>query len=157
MKDKPGRFIAKPQLQIAALPWRRADKLEILLVTSRETRRWVLPKGWPMKGRKAYAAAAREALEEAGIVGNIAKEPLGAFHYVKRLKNGSTRMCRVDVYPFEVTLERPTWLEKSQRTRRWFSLEDPVAAVDEPELRAMVQAFGMNASGQANSASKDEL
>src|SRR3954470_23354950 len=78
------------QIQYAALPYRRrADgAMEILLVTSRETKRWVIPKGWPIKGRRPHVAAAREALEEAGLVGRVDKEPIGTYRYNKRLKNG---------------------------------------------------------------------
>ena len=66
----------EPKLQFAVLPWRRAARLEIMLVSSRETGRWVLPKGWPMKGIKPHKTAAREALEEAGILGKVAKTSL---------------------------------------------------------------------------------
>ena len=63
----------EPKLQFAVLPWRRVERIEIMLVSSRETGRWVLPKGWPMKGIKPHNSAAREALEEAGILGKVAK------------------------------------------------------------------------------------
>lgn len=69
----------EPKLQFAVLPWRRAAKLEIMLVSSRETGRWVLPKGWPIKGIKPHETAAQEALEEAGILGKVAKTPLGDY------------------------------------------------------------------------------
>src|ERR1700761_2252507 len=75
--------------QYAALPWRHrhGEELEILLATSRETRRWVIPKGWPMKNRKPHAAAAQEAFEEAGVSGRVMKRSIGRYNYVKRLKN----------------------------------------------------------------------
>jgi len=87
-----------PKLQFAVLPWRRTDRLEIMLVSSRETVRWVLPKGWPMKGLKPHKTAAREALEEAGILGKVAKTSLGDYSYAKRLEDGSVQMCRVEVF-----------------------------------------------------------
>ncbi len=76
-------------MQYAALPYRVRDGLELLLITSRETGRWVIPKGWPMKGKTAHAAAAREALEEAGLKGKIGKQSLGDYSYGKRLSNGA--------------------------------------------------------------------
>jgi 8-oxo-dGTP pyrophosphatase MutT (NUDIX family) len=85
-----------PALQYAALPMRRVNgRLEVMLITSRETRRWVVPKGWPMEGLSAAEAAAREAYEEAGVEGTVATSPLGHYHYDKRLKNGGRRRCRV--------------------------------------------------------------
>ena len=112
-----------------------------MLVSSRETRRWVVPKGWPMKGLKPYAAAQREALEEAGIVGDISKTPIGAYHYDKRKKNGSVQTCAVDVFPLRVKVERKTWREKHERVRKWFSAAEAAAAVDEPELRDIILDF----------------
>lgn len=134
---------ARPGLQYAALPYRPGDDgVEILLVTSRETQRWVIPKGWPMKGRKPHAAAAREALEEAGVVGKISRIPLGAYHYIKRLANGAPLACTVDVYPLEVARQRKRWREQGQRIGHWFSIEDAARAVDEPELQDMIARFG---------------
>jgi 8-oxo-dGTP pyrophosphatase MutT (NUDIX family) len=130
-----------PALQFGALPFRRGEGLEILLVTSRETRRWVIPKGWPMKGKKPPAAAAREALEEAGVTGRIGKSALGAYPYLKRLKNGAPAPCQVRVFPLQVLREHETWPEMTQRERRWFSPEAAAAAVDEPELAEMILEF----------------
>jgi 8-oxo-dGTP pyrophosphatase MutT (NUDIX family) len=76
--------------QFAALPWRISERgtREVMLLTSRETHRWVIPKGWPMKKRKPAEAASQEAYEEAGLVGRIVgKRPVGSFHYAKRLGN----------------------------------------------------------------------
>ncbi|MBL7405872.1 NUDIX domain-containing protein, partial [Escherichia coli] len=79
----------EPRRQVGALPFRhgRDGKTKILLVTSRESRRWVIPKGWPMKGRKPFEAAAREAYEEAGLRGAVGKRPIGLYLYQKRLRN----------------------------------------------------------------------
>ena len=138
---------SEPGLQYAALPWRRGlDGLEILLVTSRETLRWVIPKGWPMKGRKPHATAATEALEEAGVVGRIGKSSVGDYHYVKRLKNGAPRLCRVEVFPLKVEHQRKRWQEQGQRIVHWFPVMDAAALVDEPELRQMIEAFGLAAA-----------
>jgi 8-oxo-dGTP pyrophosphatase MutT (NUDIX family) len=131
-----------PGLQFAALPWRKVgDGLEVLLVTSRESGRWVIPKGWPMKGRKAHLAAAREALEVAGVTGRIAKKPAGSFGYVKRLKNGAPLECRVQVFPLKVERQRKSWPERHEREARWFPAAEAAEAVEEPELRALIAAF----------------
>jgi 8-oxo-dGTP pyrophosphatase MutT (NUDIX family) len=137
---------AKPRRQqVAALPWRAPAQgdggLEILLVSSRETRRWVIPKGWPMKGKTDPQAAVQEAYEEAGVDGRIAAAPVGGYRYLKRLKSGTARLVWVDVYPLEVTGEHPTWPEKDQRTLRWMSPVEAALAVQEPELRDLIARF----------------
>lgn len=147
MKTGRKRFSGE-KAQVAALPWRRVAGIEILLVTSRESRRWVIPKGWPMKGLLACAAAAREALEEAGVVGRIGKTPIGAYHYEKRMKNGAVLVCRVDVFPLEVVAERKSWREKAERTRRWFPLEEAADLVEESELSEIVRNFAVRARGR---------
>lgn len=128
--------------QIGALPFQRGDDGEtaVLLVTSRESRRWVIPKGWPMKGRKPYEAAAREAYEEAGLVGQIGKRPLGFYLYEKRLKNRGSVLCQVKVFPLEVRKQLSRWPEQHQRELRWFSPADAAEAVNEPGLAAIIRA-----------------
>jgi 8-oxo-dGTP pyrophosphatase MutT (NUDIX family) len=144
-KAKPGakkrRMDTAPGRQYAALPFRYLDGLEIMLISSRETRRWVIPKGWPMKGRKPHVAAAREARQEAGLVGLIAKRSVGSYQYVKMLKNGAPLQCTVDVFPMMVQRQRARWREQHQRVARWFTPEEAAAAVDEPELQALIEDF----------------
>ena len=132
----------EPAIQYAALPWRSGETLEVMLITSRETRRWVIPKGWPMKGRKSHATAALEALQEAGLLGKIENAPLGSYHYKKRLKNGAALLCRVDVYPLRVVRQRKNWPERRQRTTRWFPCGKAARLVDEPELTRLIKGFG---------------
>jgi len=128
--------------QYAALPWRDSKSgVEILLITSRETRRWVIPKGWPMITLAAHDAAAQEAWEEAGVRGEIAPAPIGAFRYRKRMKSGSAQRCRVDVYPLAVATEAKDWPERRQRQRRWAPALEAARMVEEPELRAIIEAF----------------
>ena len=142
LNDEPSVHSEQPNHQIAALPWRHGKKgLEILLVSSRETKRWVIPKGWPMKNKKPYAAAAQEAKEEAGLLGKIIKEPIGHFHYVKNLRDGTAVLCRVDVFPLQVQKQRKSWPERDQRITRWFPLEEAASLVREPELSALMRAF----------------
>ena len=129
--------------QVAALPWRRSETgaVEVLLITSRETRRWVIPKGWPKSGEPAPVSAAREALEEAGIVGAIAAAPLGAYGYGKRLKSGELQPVEVEVYALQVVEERKTWPEVDQREKLWIAPGEAAGLVDEPELKALIAAF----------------
>jgi 8-oxo-dGTP pyrophosphatase MutT (NUDIX family) len=112
-----------------------------MLVSSRETGRWVIPKGWPMKGRKPHAAAALEAFEEAGITGTISKSLVGTFNYNKRLSDGEVITCTVEVYPMMVEIERADWPESEQRTRQWFSLTAAAEAVEEDTLKTLISKF----------------
>ncbi|MBG1232818.1 NUDIX hydrolase [Aestuariivirga litoralis] len=129
-----------PEKQVAALPYRREGKvLEVLLITSRETRRWVIPKGWPMKGKKDWNAAAIEAFEEAGIKGEVGRKSIGIYHYVKRRSSGDLD-CEVVVYPFEVEKVLDEWPEKNERRRKWFAAARAAELVDEEGLQAIIGA-----------------
>src|ERR1700730_1862686 len=134
------------RIQYAALPFRRRDnfKTEVMLVTSRGTGRWIIPKGWPMKRKAPYAAAAREALEEAGVVGQIGKEPIGSFSHKKLLKEGQVVVCEVQVFPLEVTRQRKTWPEKGKREVQWFSRAEAARTVQEPVLGKMIRDLHKN-------------
>jgi 8-oxo-dGTP pyrophosphatase MutT (NUDIX family) len=134
---------ADPAQQFAALPLRwLGGRLQVLLITSRETRRWVIPKGWPMADLAPPDCAAREAFEEAGVEGNASTTPLGHYHYEKRLKNGGYRRCRVEVFALDVTRELDDWPEAGQRGRRWFDLAGAALAVEEAELAALIHRLG---------------
>lgn len=126
-------------MQVGALPLRRtaSGSWEILLVTTRTTKRWTVPKGWPIKKLKAHDAAAREAREEAGVVGQVKKKPVGRYLYWKRLE-AEFRLCKVRLYPLRVTEQLDTWPEEAQRLRHWFSLEDASDLVEEPGLRKVL-------------------
>ncbi|GEO14364.1 NUDIX hydrolase [Microvirga aerophila] len=124
--------------QVAALPFRIKDgRIEVLLVTSRETKRWLIPKGWPMKGKKPHKAAAQEAVEEAGVKGEIKPKPLGHYDYWKR-RAAHFDLCRVDVYPLEVSKQLSSWREKGQRDARWFDVEEAAHQVLEPALAQLI-------------------
>ena len=131
----------EPGRQFAALPYRDRHGLEILLLTSRDTRRWVIPKGWPMKGLPPHGAAACEAIEEAGVVGRVSKKPIGKFDYIKRLTNGAPLQCSVDVFPLKVAKQLTHWPEQKERTAHWFAPDEACELVDEPELRSLILAF----------------
>lgn len=128
-------------VQFAALPWRlRKDAVKVLLVTSRETRRLVLPKGWPMKGRKPHRVAEREAREEAGVVGRIGRTSIGSYTYWKRMRD-SFVLCHVDVFPLEVKNLEDDWQERHERERLWLTPADAAEAVDEPGLAHLLHAI----------------
>jgi 8-oxo-dGTP pyrophosphatase MutT (NUDIX family) len=129
--------------QVAALPVRcRAPHAPaVLLITSRETRRWVIPKGWPMPGRTDAEAAACEAYEEAGLRGRIDPEPVGHYTYLKRLARRSVPVS-VDVYLMHVDDQAGNWPEAAERHRRWLAPQAAAALVQEPELSALLSAAG---------------
>jgi len=138
--DQPATL---PATQYAALPWRRLPdgSVSVLLITSRETRRWVIPKGWPMQDRTPGQAAAQEAYEEAGVVGGAADEPLGLYLYDKRLRNGTVQAVEVQVFPVEVLVERLAFPEQGQREKLWTSPAEAAERVDEPDLKALIRRF----------------
>ncbi len=128
--------------QYAALPWRHSGSgREVLLISSRETGRWVIPKGWPIRGLSPSQTAAREAFEEAGLGGQVSKKPIGKFEYGKRLQNGSVVPCKVEVYALEQMIQHPEWPEQGQRTLKWFSVPEAANAVQEPELKDIIRKF----------------
>lgn len=129
-------------VQYAALPWRlKNDELQVLLVTSRQSRRWILPKGWPMDGLKPAQVAAREAEEEAGVTGVMDKTAIGRYRYMKMLRDGVELPCRVEVFALKVTDESPDWDEMDARARRWCSVADAAGAVVEPQLKLVIRQF----------------
>lgn len=134
---------SKLQVQYGAIPYRRrADgTIDVLLVTSRETRRWIIPKGWPIPGLTAHEAAAREAFEEAGLVGRIVDQPVGSYRYAKRRADGSSVDCLVEVFPFEVHQQIESWPEQDERQTRWFSCDAAADAVQESELSDLIRAI----------------
>lgn len=138
---KPDDKAREPQF--AALPYRLNDrgKIEVLLISSRDTGRWIIPKGWPIEGRTGPETAEIEAYEEAGIRGKAGTEPLGTYDYIKREQNKSNRPCRVTVFAFHVLEDLSEWPEKSQRRQRWFPPGKAASKVDEPELAAIIRAF----------------
>jgi 8-oxo-dGTP pyrophosphatase MutT (NUDIX family) len=121
--------------QFAALPVSEGDgETIVLLVTSRDTRRWVLPKGWAEKGLTGPQLAAKEAFEEAGIVGEVAAKSVGSYTYMKLLPKGRSADCKVDVFPMYVDRLLDDWPERNERERQWFTLPQAAMAVDDGEL-----------------------
>ncbi|MBL4646550.1 MAG: NUDIX hydrolase [Hyphomicrobiales bacterium] len=128
------------QTQMAALPVTIDQKgdLRILMITSRDTGRWVLPKGWPMKGKNLRRAAEQEAMEEAGVIGEVSKKPIGVYHYTKRMEKGDDIPCEVILFPLKVKKLLRSWPERDERKRKWFSPKGAAKRVDEEDLRAIL-------------------
>lgn len=148
------RALAEANISSADLPFRTqvgalCYKVEdgghmVLLITSRGTGRWVIPKGWPMKKLKPHEAAAIEAQQEAGIRGKIRRKAVGRYTYLKRLEDGRDVPCVVDLFPLEVSGMDDDFKEKGQRAAKWFSAAEAARLVQEPELRSILINFGQS-------------
>lgn len=132
--------MAKEPKQVAALPVRLNAKgqLEVLLVTTRQSRRWVIPKGWRSTRLSDADAAAREALEEAGVTGRLLKKPVGSYSYFKREDDGF-RPIKVTVYVLKVREQQKRWKEVDERKRRWLSISRAAELVQEPALATVIK------------------
>jgi 8-oxo-dGTP pyrophosphatase MutT (NUDIX family) len=123
-------------VQAAVIPYRIVDgRAQVALITSAKGRRWILPKGWVAPGEHAWQAAAREAEEEAGLIGEVDRRPIGWYKKAKR-----RRVCRVEVFLLHVTRELARWDEDGVRDRRWMSIEE-AGAVLIPEAAALLSAL----------------
>jgi 8-oxo-dGTP pyrophosphatase MutT (NUDIX family) len=136
--------------QIAALPlkWEDDGSVRVLMVTSRDTGRWVMPKGWEMNGKKPWRAAEIEALEEAGAEGHIGEECIGTYRYPKILDDGRVIPCEVRVYPMVVEKLLRDWKERKQRTRKWFTPKAAAKRVDEQELADLLMSLNRKPAKQ---------
>ena len=128
--------------QFGALCYRITDeKIQVLLITSRRTQRWILPKGWPENGMTPGESAANEAMEEAGVTGKINERPLGVYYYEKTLKNGENYPCIVTIYALKVKKKWVDYQEKPERRRKWFSQKGAAKRVLEPGLAILIKSF----------------
>ena len=144
--------------QYGALCYRVKKKrptVEVLVITSRDTGRWVIPKGWPMDGKSASAAAAREAWEEAGVKGTIGAEPVGSYHYMKGLPHGLKVDCRVRVFPLAVDDVCKNFPEKGERRAEWVDCAEAASRVQEPGLKTLILAFEQKMSAGNAATTKD--
>jgi 8-oxo-dGTP pyrophosphatase MutT (NUDIX family) len=131
-----------PRVQYGALPWRIRDgTLEVMLLTSRDTGRWVIPKGWPHDALSSAQSAAREAYEEAGVRGPVTSDPVGSYDYEKVRDGGGAVDCVVYVHALEVSEQLADWPERHERETEWFSREAAAEAVAEPDLRNLILSF----------------
>lgn len=151
MKQDPfsriGRYVRpvfrRPEfVQAAALCLREGRRgREVLMVTSLNSGRWILPKGWPMKGRTLGGAALQEAWEEAGVVGTVEDVPVGFYTYEKQRRGGFSLSCRVEVFRVHVSDLLRDWPERNKRQRRWLPVELAAEKVDEPDLKALLSSL----------------
>ncbi|WP_347879828.1 NUDIX hydrolase [Tianweitania aestuarii] len=152
MKEKRAKALVKKGKtirQVAVLPYRKRDgDLQVLLLTSRQTKRFVIPKGWPMKGLSDWEAAVVEAKQEAGLVGKVDDKPYGSYSYWKRLKTIFIPVT-VTVYGLRVTQELAEFREKDQRERAWVTPQQARMLVDEPHLISLIALFEEQLAGQA--------
>ncbi len=148
--------IMKAQKQVGALCVSRPDEgpLKVLLVTSRDTGRWIIPKGWPMKRLKDHRAAALEALEEAGVSGRISRKPWGSYRYVRADAGKAPQYLDVTVFLMSVERQRKRWPEAKERRRFWFSVESAARRVAEPELRRLIRRVAQNPKSIASNKAK---
>lgn len=131
----------RPRQQYGVVPYRLAEAgVEVLLVTTRETRRWMVPKGWPIKKLGPLGTGLREAYEEAGVIGDGGPF-VGEFPYPKVLRSGQVQRCVVDLFAMKVTDEKTEWPEQDERERRWFAPEEAAQAVQEEHLRMILLDF----------------
>jgi 8-oxo-dGTP pyrophosphatase MutT (NUDIX family) len=129
------------RVQYAALPYRRRsdDRTQVMLVTARESGRWVIPKGWPKKKKTPADTAACEALEEAGVVGKVGRSSIGSYSIKKRLKSGAVVSCVVRVFPLKVKRQQKSWPERGERDIQWFSRAKAAKIVRERALADIIR------------------
>ena len=128
--------------QFGALCYRITDgKIRVLLITSRRTKRWILPKGWPENGMTPGESAANEAMEEAGVTGKLNERPLGVYYYNKKVDDGENYPCIVTIYALKVKNTWTDYQEKSERRRKWFSRKGAAKRVLEPDLALLIKSF----------------
>lgn len=128
--------------QFAALCYRiKKGKVQILLITSRTRKRWIVPKGWPMDGKTPAASAETEAWEEAGVIGKREEQCLGVYTYAKALDEPEDLFCLAMLYPLRVKSLSKKYPERAQRRRRWMSRKQAAARVAEPELKRLIRDF----------------
>lgn len=159
MKRSPSSAFAPsldaPRSQYGAICWRKAEAgLDVLLITSRETGRWIIPKGWPIKGTSAAASAAREAWEEAGVEGKLSETCLGVFSYQKIMPQDQSISCTVAIYGLRVEKLSRRYPEQRQRRRKWFAAREAAGLVAEPELSALLLALNHDAQDAGAVAAK---
>jgi 8-oxo-dGTP pyrophosphatase MutT (NUDIX family) len=132
-----------PRQQYAALCYRvkKSGEAEVLVATSRDTGRWVIPKGWPMDGKKSHQVAEQEAFEEVGVKGKAEKAAFGVYHYDKKLDNGLKVLVRVQVHILKVEDTLKNFKEKGARQIEWVSCTEAAERVNEPELKMLIRQF----------------
>lgn len=132
----------EPLKQCAALPYVEIDgRLHVLLVTTRGRGRWTIPKGWPKRSKDDPDLAAKEAFEEAGVAGEIGREPIGSYLYTKRLHWFSWVRCEVAVYPLRVDRQFIKWPEMASRKLLWVEPDRAAKLVRDRQLAALLSTL----------------
>ncbi|MDF3853319.1 NUDIX hydrolase [Paracoccus sp. P2] len=139
-RERLARLIGRrpPDMQVAALCLNEASG-DVLLVTSRGTGRWIVPKGWPMAGRSLADAARQEAWEEAGVKGRVGEVEIGRYHYDKDQDRGFAIPVEVRVFPLYVEALETQFPEAQERQRRWFAPQDAARMVAETGLQQILR------------------
>jgi 8-oxo-dGTP pyrophosphatase MutT (NUDIX family) len=128
--------------QFAALCYRVVDsQVQVMVITSRRTKRWIIPKGWPMDAKTPAKSAAIEAYEEAGVEGKVFHTCLGVFSYTKSLEGDAGLPCLAMVFPLKVKTIHKRFPERAERRRKWVSLKKAAKLIEEPELRQIILTF----------------
>lgn len=129
--------------QYGVLAYDMADDGEprFLLITSRNTRRWIIPRGNPIPGLSPAQSAAQEAYEEAGLTGLVSADEIGTYRYQKVRRGGSSVTANVHVFPLRTTIQSDKWPEQEQRQWRWFTREEAAEAVEEEGLKELIRGF----------------
>ncbi len=130
--------------QIAALPFydNPGGGVDICLVTSRGSGRWIIPKGNPIRGLAPHEVAAQEALEEAGLMGHVDERCIGTFKF-DRIRNGRDTTCRVDVYALRVERQMQTWTEMHERSVLRCNVKTALSLVSVPNLATLINRYVM--------------
>ncbi len=159
LKKQASNFCSPTSIQYGALPYRLtpAHGIEILLVTTKESKRWIIPKGGPIKGLKPSKSAAREAFEEAGVRGATSEKAIGSFRFHKTLQASPDILCEVKVYALNVKRQMKTWPEQHQRRVRWCQPAEAQAAVNDIGLRSLIGLFVAEMMSHSASGKADEL
>lgn len=136
-------MIKRPaRVQVAALCSKgNGSEKRVLLITSRDTGRWILPKGWPIDGLDAPRAAMQEAWEEAGVKGKVSQKPIGHYTYEKSMDTGGVSLCDTSVFEVSVSELSEDFPEAQERTRKWVTPKEAANMVQEPELSAILKAL----------------
>lgn len=126
-----------PYRQSSVLPYRVVDGVvEIMMITTTKRKRWIIPKGIVEPDMTPSDSAAKEAMEEAGVEGEVSPNSIGKYHYKKW-----GGLCRCDVFPMRVTTVHDDWLERDERDRQWVPAADAIKKIRHKKLRAIVRKF----------------
>ncbi|WP_245411961.1 NUDIX hydrolase [Methylocella silvestris] len=141
------------------LPYRftQAGSLEVLLITTRRSKRWIVPKGDPIKGLNPARSAAREAFEEAGVRGSVADKPFGSFRFHKTLEGAPSLLCHVRIYPLLVKEQMRDWPEAQQRDLCWFEPAEAQKAVNDRGLQELIARFAEKIEAKATRSRKSAV